>query len=91
MSGRADGDPGREVEETVAVHVLDDGTGGTFDDERVIARVRRGTAALVFFDIHPGVGAGKGGLNPRSRADPVVSGVLRRIVLLDPKHVFVSV
>jgi hypothetical protein len=47
VSGRGHGDAGGEVEEEVAVHVLDDGAAAALRDERIDARVRGGDEAPI--------------------------------------------
>jgi hypothetical protein len=58
VAGGDDGDAGREVEEAVAVDVLDDGPDAADGDDRVGPRQARARPRLVEGDVGSGAGAG---------------------------------
>ncbi len=60
VSGGADRDPGHEVEEPVAVHVLHHGPAAPRDDERIFLDVGAGGPGLVALDDGLGLRAGRG-------------------------------
>src|SRR5207253_3047110 len=57
------GDAGGEVEEEIAVHVLDDSPGAAGADERIDARVGRRHVSLVAIEQGARLRAGEGGLD----------------------------
>src|SRR5581483_5043957 len=59
MAGRADRDAGVEIEEPVAVDVLDNGSGTAFSDQRIGTRVRRRDVLPVTFDDRARLRAGQ--------------------------------
>ena len=67
VAGGVDGDAGVEVEEAVAVDVLDHAAGAAPHDERVDAGQRRAGDALVALDDAAGERAGQLGEDPRLR------------------------
>src|SRR5579884_2877821 len=66
MAGGGDGNSGSEVEELVAVHILDDAAPAALGNQRIGAGVRRRDVAFVALQYAPGIGAGQGGDNLRS-------------------------
>src|SRR5439155_20376906 len=58
------GDPGREVEEAIAVDVFDYDSAAARDDQRVGPRIGWGNELRIAFEQFLGLWTGKGGLNP---------------------------
>src|SRR5688500_17048847 len=62
MTRGGHGDAGREVEEQIAVHILDDGAAAAGADQRIDERVRRRHVLLVVLEEGLGTREGKHGL-----------------------------
>ena len=68
VAGRVDGDAGGEVEEHVAVDVLDRAAEAAHGDDRVGPREARARPRVVELDVRPGLGAGELGDDVRDGA-----------------------
>src|SRR5581483_5231285 len=64
MSGRANGNPGGEIEKAIAIDVLNDRAVASLDGERIDTRVRRRSVLLVGRNQVAGARTGQLGSNP---------------------------
>jgi hypothetical protein len=90
VAGRADGDAGGEVEETVAVEVFDDAAAGPGGGEGVVVHVGTAGGLVVSADGGEGLGAGGRHLDVGSRTDPFATGAVVGPSVADGDHVNAS-